>query len=167
MIVTVFGGTEIDDELRSMAYEFGKRVALAGHVLKNGGNFGVMEESAKGCREAGGEVIGVCLRNQRLEDLNYCNSFLSKRVFFEDYNGRICELLKTDRIVILPGQVGTLEEFFVAWMSAVVGDLPPVYLVGEKNRKFFDFLMSEGFVKEDVHLPYVRVVDSIDEVDFL
>ena len=62
MIIRVFGGSfGASEEDIQLAYELGKRIGLKGHTLKNGGYNGTMEASAKGCREQGGKVIGVCV----------------------------------------------------------------------------------------------------------
>ena len=67
LIVTLLGssiaeGAEADD-----AYELGKRIGAASHILKNGGYGGTMAARARGCREAGGHVIGVGIKGHAID----------------------------------------------------------------------------------------------------
>lgn len=60
MIVAVFGkGRNAPPVLCSAAFDVGRQVALAGHVLLSGALAGVMLSSALGAAEEGGQVIGL------------------------------------------------------------------------------------------------------------
>ena len=128
-----------------------------------------MEYSSKGCVEAGGKAIGFCIKdpNSKLKKMRKPNLYSSKVIYSTNYRDRVKHLMNTDRIIVLPGQVGTLEEFFVAWVGAIIKDLHPIYVIGKKNKELFDFLLKKDFIKKDEHLPYVKYVDSIDKIDFL
>jgi len=166
MIITVFGGSRPDKKTYDLAYKLGKKIASAGHTLKNGGNDGTMEASAKGAREKSGKVIGVVVESKIIPGLNKPNKYNTKVIKFKSYRDRVKELFKTDRVIVLPGQVGTLDELFVAWLEAIVKDLKPVILLGKKNKDLLDFLLSKGFVKDE-HMPYIKYIKSMDEIDFL
>lgn len=167
MIVTLFGGSRPDEETAKLAFEIGKRVAEKDFILKNGGYTGIMEESARGCVENGGKAIGVCIKSSDVSSLKEPNKYSTEIIYFDDYQGRVKELLKADYIIVLPGQIGTLEEFLVAWIEAITKNLKPVYIMGERNRRLLDFLFENGFVKKDEHEPYIKFVESVDEIDFL
>lgn len=167
MIITLFGASRPDPETEQLAYEIGKRIGKKGFVLKNGGNTGTMEASAKGCSEQGGKAIGALVKGTNIDELNYDNKYLTEKLVFENYRDRVEELMKADRMIVLPGQIGTLEELFMAWVEAIVNDMPQIIVMGERNKKLINFLLENKFIKEDIQLPYIKFVESIDEIDFL
>ncbi|MBU4502283.1 MAG: LOG family protein [Nanoarchaeota archaeon] len=167
MIITVFGGSRPDEETYELAYQLGKRIAKKGHVLKNGGNCGTMEAASKGASEEGGKVIGVIVDNEHIPELAKGNIYSTEVIRFSDYQRRVQELMKAERFIVLPGQIGTLDEFFVSWVHAVVNNLPPVIVIGQRNKELLDFLIDKGFVKSDQHFKYVQFVESVDDIDFL
>lgn len=166
MIVTVFGGSRPDEETRRLAYELGAAIARNGHILKNGGYDGTMEEAARGCREYGGKVIGVCVEKSKDPKMQTPNQYNTEVTLCGDLNDRIRKLLNTDKVVVLPGQIGTLTEFLLSWDQAFEKNLM-IHLLGERNRRLLEFLIQNGFVKEDKHLPYVKYVEQIRDIDFL
>ncbi len=58
-IVAVIGASEPSKQERELAYSVGNLIAKKKLVLLNGGLGGVMAESARGAKEAGGTVIGI------------------------------------------------------------------------------------------------------------
>ncbi len=58
-LVGVIGGAKCGHEVEGLAFEVGRLIAAEGLVLVNGGLGGVMEASARGCREGGGLSIGI------------------------------------------------------------------------------------------------------------
>ena len=169
MKITVFGGSLPDEKTRKLAYEIGKRIGKKGYILKNGGYTGVMESSAKGCRETGGKVIGICLQNTnpKIKAMEKPNPYSSEIIYVPTYRDRVKHLMNADRIIVLPGQTGTLEELFVAWVGAIIKDLHPIYIIGKKNKELFNFLLKKKFIKKEEHLPYIKYIESIDQIDFL
>lgn len=168
MIITVFGGSRPDEETRRLAYELGAVIAIRRHVLKNGGYDGTMEEAARGYKEAGGErVIGVCLRNSNIPSMQIPNMYCTEKIYVDTLAERKIELINTDRVVALPGQMGTVDELISAWNDASQRNNSAVYLLGERNRKLLEFLVQNGFVKPDQHLPYVKYVEQIKDIEFL
>ncbi len=166
MIITVFGTGTPTERGYNEAYELGKKIAQAGHTLKNGGYGGTMEASAKGCREHGGKVIGVCIKGHPFTDAGKPNDFLSEVILKDNLTERTKELLETDCILVLPGKIGTLEELFKAWAEVYIKKEGKVYLLGEKNKKLLNFLVDEGFIDAE-HRIHVETVESSDEIEFL
>ncbi|MFW5746445.1 MAG: LOG family protein [Nanoarchaeota archaeon] len=163
----IIGGSRPDADVEALAYEIGRRVALKGHTLKNGGNAGVMAASSRGCVEHGGTAIGCVVEGSDTPGLNQRNGYSTETKVFTKYHDRVAELMDTDRIVVLPGQVGTLGELFHAWVEAIVYSAVPILLIGKRNKQLLDFLVENGFVDQAEHLPYVQYVESIDEIEFL
>lgn len=170
MIVTVFGSNHPSKEMYNEAYRLGKKISSKGFILKNGGYNGIMEASSKGCLEKGGKVIGVCIKGHFNGSISP-NKYLSKIILKKTLAERIKELLKTDVIVIFPGQIGTLEEFFIAWNNNFMRincnlKTTPIYLVGRKNKLLLDFLDKNNFINPK-RLSLLKIVDSIEDIDFL
>jgi uncharacterized protein (TIGR00725 family) len=166
MIITLLGsssaegaeGAEGDD-----AYELGKRIGAASHVLKNGGYGGTMAASARGCREAGGHVVGVGIEGHTIDRTGAPNPYNSEVIVKANALERVVELLRCDLVIVLPGHVGTLHEMFSAWVSAIEGHLPPVMLVGPKLKDLLDYLTENGFLKAE-HAEHVSVFNSVGEL---
>jgi uncharacterized protein (TIGR00725 family) len=164
MIITLLGSS-IADGADADAYELGRRIGAASHVLKNGGYGGTMAASARGCREAGGHVIGVGIEGHAIDRTGAPNPYNSEVIVKANAVERVGELLRCDLVVVLPGHVGTLNEMFSAWVSAIEGHLPPVMLVGPKMRRLLDYLTENAFLKPE-HAEHVFVVDSVAELTF-
>ncbi len=166
MIITVFGTGSPSEKGYQEGYELGKTIALAGHTLKNGGYGGIMKASAQGATDAGGEAIGVRINPEKVAWTCLENNFLTKIIIKDTLHERIEELMNADYVVVLEGKLGTLEEIFVAWNVFFANGKGKLYLVGEKNKKLFDFLMKNDFLTEE-YPPFREVVDSINDFVFL
>jgi len=162
--ITVFGAGSPTKEGYEEAYRLGKRIAEAGHTLKNGGYGGTMEAAAKGCKENGGKVIGICIEGH-FSSAKKPNDFLTETILKKNVAERIKELLNTDMLIVLTGQIGTLEELFVAWVDMFIKGKGKIFLVGEKNKRLLDFLVKEGFI-DSKHLKFIEPVEKIDDLKF-
>ena len=114
-IISVFGSsrpTEATPQY-TIAYEVGAALARAGYIVCNGGYGGTMEASAKGAKEAGGEVIGVtCSAFKR----GKVNAFISREFVTNSLNERLDKLIELGlAYVVLPGGTGTLLELALVW----------------------------------------------------
>jgi uncharacterized protein (TIGR00725 family) len=163
MIITLLGSSIADGAEADDAYELGKRIGAASHVLKNGGYGGTMAASARGCREAGGHVIGVGIEGHRIDRTGAPNPYNSEVIVKASALERVVELLRCDLVIVLPGHVGTLHEMFSAWVSAIEGHLPSVMLVGPKLKELLDYLTENGFLKPE-HAEHVSVFNSVGEL---
>jgi uncharacterized protein (TIGR00725 family) len=160
MIITLLGSSIAEGADADDAYELGRRIGSASHVLKNGGYGGTMAASARGCREAGGRVIGVGIEGHAIDRTGAPNPYNSEVIVKPNAVERVAELLRCDLVVVLPGHVGTLNEMFAAWVSAIEGHLPSVMLVGPKLKGLLDYLTETGFLKAE-HAEYVSAIDSV------
>lgn len=163
MIITLLGSSLADGVDADDAYELGKRIGAASHVLKNGGYGGAMAASARGCREAGGHVIGVGIEGHAIDRTGAPNPYNSEVIVKADTVQRVAELLRCDLVIVLPGHVGTLSEMFAAWVGAIEGHLPPVKLVGPKLKGLLDYLTGNGFLKPE-HAEHVCAVNSVGDL---
>jgi uncharacterized protein (TIGR00725 family) len=165
MIITLLGSSIAEGADADDAYELGRRIGLASHVLKNGGYGGTMAASARGCREAGGHVVGVGIEGHAIDRTGAPNPYNTEVIVTRNAVERVAELLRCDQVVVLPGHVGTLNELFAAWVAAIEGYLPTITLIGPKLKGLLSFLTENGFLKPE-HARHVTTVDSIGDVRF-
>lgn len=163
MIITLLGSSLAEGADAAEAYELGKKIGSRSHVLKNGAYGGTMAASARGCREAGGTVIGVGIVGHGIDRTGKPNPYNSEVIVKPNALERVAELLRCDLVVVLPGHIGTLDEMFSAWVSAVEGNLPPIVLVGPKLKGLLDFLTANSFLKPE-HAAFVSTIDSASEL---
>lgn len=109
-----------DQSILKKAYEIGKEIAVSNHVLRFGGCWGYPYEAAKGAFENKGEVIAISPAKNRQEHIN--NYQFPTQNFTEIYYtglgipGRNLPLIiESDAAIIISGQIGTLNEFTIAF----------------------------------------------------
>jgi hypothetical protein len=111
-------------------YQFGREVGAAiaerGWQVMTGGYGGVMAAVAAGAAAAGGQVIGLPMRqwHNLTPDVN-CAQLL----WCDDYPDRLRHLLGCDAVVALDGGVGTIAELTVAWSARQTEPDSPVLVV--------------------------------------
>lgn len=114
MKICVFGasGRELDRDYYEAAEELGALIAEHGHALVFGGSRnGLMGAAAHGAAACGGKVIGVMPREYDLPDVTFqgCTELIYTDTVAE--RKRIMQE-QSDGFIILPGGLGTLDEFF-------------------------------------------------------
>ncbi|MCX8159642.1 MAG: TIGR00725 family protein [Candidatus Saccharicenans sp.] len=109
--VAVIGGNRPDPESMKTAYRVGQLLAERGAILVCGGLGGVMEEAARGCREAGGLSLGI-LPGQSLEEANdYIDIPVATGI---GYNRNSLVVLNAQTVIAIDGEYGTLSEIAFA-----------------------------------------------------
>lgn len=114
MNICIYGASsnELDPKYYEDAEKFGEILGSAGHTLVfGGGNGGLMGACARGVHKAGGSIIGIAPKFFDEPGIlcGYCTEFIytetmrERKHLMED---------KADAFVILPGGIGTFEEFF-------------------------------------------------------
>ncbi len=164
MTITIFGKGQPSIEEYTLAYEVGKKIGKSGHILKNGAYGGTMEASAKGCQEVGGYVLGVGVEGHTVDSLGKPNKFNSEVIVKSCRSERIQELINTDMIIVLPGQIGTLEEMFSAWLEAVVNNKKPLVILGDKMIKLINFLQEFDYIKQH-QFDYIMKAKTVEEIN--
>lgn len=112
----------VSEQLRAIATKMGQYIAENQHTLVYGGaNGGLMTDVAQAVRNNNGEVIGVI--SQAIIDMGR-TSDLPTELLKVDTMATRKQLMKemADVIVVLPGGIGTYDEFFDAISSAAVGE---------------------------------------------
>jgi uncharacterized protein (TIGR00725 family) len=143
-VVSVFGSSrprEGDPEYAE-AREIGKALALQGFVVCNGGYGGIMEASARGAKEAGGETLGVTVDSFTRKP----NMWLDREIRKATLPERIAVLVDSaDGYVILKGGTGTLLELAYVWefINKKFIEEKPIVIVGEFWTRVVESLKDE------------------------
>ena len=131
--VTVFGSARVGQATNyyELARQMGAGLSRLGFTVMTGGGPGLMEAANRGAREAGGRSVGCNILlpveqapNPYLDTWLECRHFFVRKILLVKYSYAF---------VIMPGGIGTLDEFFEALtliQTKKILDFP-VVLVGK------------------------------------
>ncbi|PWV72344.1 TIGR00730 family Rossman fold protein [Halomonas sp. A11-A] len=141
-----------DPQFLETARELGRELARRGHVLVYGGaRIGLMGALADAAMAEGGEVIGVM--PDHLVEREQAHHGLTELIRVRNMHERKASMAAhADAFIVLPGGIGTLEEFFEAWTWHYLG----------LHDKPIGVLDSAGF-----YTPLLAFLDSTVEHGFL
>ena len=131
--ITIFGSSrplEGSDEYR-LAHETGKALAQKGFRICNGGYGGIMEASARGAKDAGGQTVGITFQNSFKRN---ANQWIDEEIFKPTLIERMMKLVELgDAYVVLKGGTGTLLELAAVWEYINKGLLAekPIVIIGD------------------------------------
>lgn len=151
------------------AAELGKLLAKNNITLiYGGGSTGVMGAIANAMMENGGKVIGII--PQALVDREHQHDGITELSIVDDMHVRKKRMYDLcDAAIILPGGVGTMDEFFemATWNSLSIHD-KKIYILNSGN--YFEFLLKhleqmekQGFVYESI-LDGLTIINTPDEL---
>lgn len=129
-IISIFGNyaPKAGERAYEEAYAIGHALGAAGYVVCNGGYDGIMEASAKGARDAGGETVGVTcsvFNDYRGIPLK-ANRWIDREICQDNIFTRIqCMMEMSAGFVTLEGGTGTLTELAIVWEYVAKGLMPP------------------------------------------
>jgi len=114
MRICVYGASsnDIDAKYISAGEDFGRAMTKAGHgMVFGGGANGMMGAAARGVTDCSGEIIGVVPRffdadgmlYNKCTEMIYTDTMRERKQIMED---------RADAFVMLPGGIGTFDEFF-------------------------------------------------------
>ena len=136
MKITVYGAASdrIDRIYIDRVEELGEELAHRGHTMVFGaGSTGLMGAAARGVARGGGKIIGVTPRF--MHTLEPVSDLCTERIETETMSDRkdMMESL-ADAFVIVPGGIGTFDEFFQILTLRVLGrHNKPIILYAEKG----------------------------------
>ncbi len=113
--------TRIAPEHLELAAAVGTELARRGHTLvTGGGSVSMMGAVGRAAREAGGHTVGVIpdalvmleVADRDSDELVLVGTMRERKREMDD---------RADAFVVLPGGIGTLEEFFEVWTAASLG----------------------------------------------
>jgi uncharacterized protein (TIGR00730 family) len=137
-------------------------------LVYGGGDVGLMGVLADAALAAGGEVVGVI--PQHLVDREIAHRALSElRVVSSMHERKATMAELADGFVVLPGGIGTLEEFFEVWTWGQLGlHVKPYGLLNvdgyfDPLLRFLDHAVTERFVRPE-HRDLLVVEDQVDRL---
>jgi uncharacterized protein (TIGR00730 family) len=159
----------VADRYRETASELGARLAAAGiELVYGGGRVGLMGLLADAALAAGGKVIGIIPR--RLRDAEVAHIGVTELVVVDSMHDRKRLMAeKADAFAVLPGGIGTLDEFFeiVSWKQLSLHD-KPILLVDIGGywaplRSLLDHIVVNGFARPQTR-GLLHVVPSLSDL---
>jgi uncharacterized protein (TIGR00730 family) len=137
-------------------------------LVYGGAHVGLMGLIADSVLNWGGEVIGIIprslqdkeLAHQDLSELILCDSMHERKAIMEE---------RSDAFIVLPGGIGTLDEFFEIWTWAQIGQHGKAVGVLNINGYYdhlirhFDHMLAEGFLT-DAARSFIYVEDNVEKL---
>jgi hypothetical protein len=144
----------LQPSLYEKAEEFGRNLARRGHALVYGGfNEGIMGAVARGAAAEGGEIIAVVPEIFDRPEFTY--SGCTRVVHTVTMRERKAAMeTEADALAVLPGGIGTFDEFFEALVLKTLGQLDKpigVYDMDGKCsalRALLDASVADGMLSE-------------------
>lgn len=137
-------------------------------MVYGGGSIGLMGAAADAALDAGGKVVGVIPRSLLQREQGH-HRLTEQHVVGTMHERKALMNKLSDGFVILPGGVGTLEEFFEIWSWANLGIHAKPFGVLEVNGfwqpmfEFLDRMTADGFVRPE-YRALVRVSDDPEDL---
>lgn len=149
-----------------LAEQTGRELARRGHgLVSGGGRVGMMGAVAEGARAGGAHTFGVM--PQLLVDLEIADTASDELVVTDGMADRKLIMIdKADAFLTLPGGLGTLDELFEVWTTAMLGlHRKPVVLLDVDGfyRGLVDWLhglVGPAFVRPEA-LDLLVVADTV------
>jgi len=161
--VTVYcaSSPHIHKDYFTVASTLGRLLGESGRrLVYGGGSLGLMGAVSRACRDAGGHVTGIITEN--LRDAELLDPDNQENIVVPTMRERK-QILESrgHAFVIMPGGLGTLEEFFEILVGRLLGEhAKPVILIDppdpthEESHSFFtplrvmmDHMIENGFAK--------------------
>lgn len=153
--IVVFCGSAFGakPEYAEVARRTGELIAKRGFgLVYGGGHVGLMGTVADGALAAGGSVIGVITEFLMGREVGHHG--LTELIVVQTMHERKAAMAQRgDAFLVLPGGIGTMEEFFEVWTWAMLGSHEkPVGVVNTSGYydgmiEFADKMVEQGFLK--------------------
>ena len=157
--ITIYcaSSTSLDQEYHDAAEQVGKEIASRGFTLVyGGGRIGLMGEVALTAAANGAEVIGVI--THKFVAHEQANESCDELIVVETMQERRSIMMERgEAFLVLPGGIGTYEEFFEVLVGRQIGDhAKPIGLVNV--RGYFDPMkeMLEHGIEQRFMRPALR-----------
>lgn len=122
--VAVFCGSRNGktDEYTQKAYALGEALAKENiELIYGGGSVGLMGAVANGILDAGGKATGIIPKI--LFDLEVAHNNLTELLVVKSMHERKAKMYElSDAFIVMPGGIGTLEEFFEVFTWSAIGE---------------------------------------------
>jgi uncharacterized protein (TIGR00730 family) len=143
----------IDESYLRLAAEVGARIGDGGHrLVSGGGRVSMMGEVAASARAHGARTLGII--PQHLVDYEVADTDSDELVVVDTMRERKALMdAHADAFLVLPGGIGTLEEFFEVWTAGSLGMHPKPVIVLDPGGyytplwQFVESMIERGFVR--------------------
>jgi uncharacterized protein (TIGR00730 family) len=169
--ITIFCGSSNGSEkiFTETAFALGQKLADQKIVVVYGGaSIGVMGAVADGCLKNNGQVIGIIPKFLSNKEIAHYN--LTELITVETMHERKLKMHDlADGFIILPGGIGTLEEFFEILTWAQLGlHKKPIAILNTADYykdllEFIQNMVEKGFLKT-IHKQLVLVSENADDL---
>lgn len=141
----------VSPDYEALAVEVGTAIARAGMTLVyGGGQVGLMGSTARAALDEGGRVVGIIPAH--LDDIEVSQTGLTELHVVADMHTRKRMMFdRSDAFLVLPGGLGSLDEFFeiTTWAQLGLHD-KPILLLDHKGYwqpllDLVDHVIHEGF----------------------
>ena len=177
MKICVFGAAsyEIDSLYIETVENLGETMAKRGHSLVFGaGGNGLMGAVARGVQKADGEIYGVIPEFFRDENIEAIFDDCTELIFTETMAQRKTTMEDlADAFIIVPGGIGTFEEFFeVLTLKQLGRHTKPIVILDvngyyTKLEDFLKFSVGERFIKNNSKKLYGNQTDVIKAIEYI
>ncbi len=162
MNITLYGAASnrIHEEYVKAAEELGLEMAKRGHAMVFGaGSTGLMGAAARGMHKGGGRIIGITPHfMHELEPVSeLCTELIATETMAERKS--LMEE-KADAFIIVPGGVGTLDEFYQILTLRVLGRMEKPIILYNTNGFWNSTLavikegVDKGFITPDALMDF-------------
>lgn len=154
----------VESHFAEAARTIGRALGASGLQLVFGaGAAGLMGETAKACKAAGGRVFGIT--TEKLNALEGVSDACDEVEIVAEMPVRRSRMMElADGFVILPGGLGTYEEFFEVLVGRQLGDHPkPIVVVNDHHYYDPMIAMIEHGIEHKFIAPAIR--DALIVVD--
>jgi uncharacterized protein (TIGR00730 family) len=170
--ISIFGSarTPEDHPTYKLTVAISEAIARSGYGIISGGGPGIMEAANRGAQNAGGISVGLNI-NLPFEQQSNPYIDLDKLIDFQYFFVRKVMFVKyAQGFVVMPGGVGTLDEFFEAFTLLQTSKVAkyPIILVGTSYwNGLIDWIKSTLLAEKNISpedLDFFVVVDTVEEV---
>ena len=159
MNICIYGSASknLDKQYINICQSLGREISKRGHNLVfGGGSTGLMGATAEGVAENGGEILAIVPRF--VEDTEERSKLSTDLIETETISERKDLFqINADAFVILPGGIGTLDEFFETIEYKILGQQDKPVVLFNING-YYDKL--EEFMKIAQEQKFIRVSES-------
>lgn len=177
MKICVYGAAsdKIDKSFIEAVEYLGEEMARRGHSLVFGaGASGLMGAAARGVHKGGGKVFGVIPTFFKEQTIEVIYKECDEIVFTETMAQRKSKMEdEADAFIIVPGGIGTFEEFFqVLTLKQLGRHTKPIVIFDvnnyyEKLEAFMDTAVEKGFLNADCKLLYGYSKYAEEVIDYI
>ena len=177
MRICVYGAASptIDPEFITEVEKLGHTLAQRGHSLVfGGGGNGLMGAVARGFRDGGAHIIGVIpkfFENETIEEIcDFCDELIMPDTMRE--RKQIMED-NADAFVIVPGGIGTFEEFFeILTLKQLCRHTKPIAIYNirgyyDSMNAFMEECIAENFIRENCRELYFTTASAEELCDYI